>query len=56
MAQDSRACLTLEQVESSGDIVVAGHSGGSFEGYANAGGYDVVVMKLNSSGDHTLWV
>ena len=44
------------QVESSGDIVVAGHSSGSFEGYTTAGGYDMVVMKLNSSGDlQWLW-
>ena len=38
------------QVESSEDIVLAGHSTGSLGGYTNAGDWDFVFMKLNSSG------
>ncbi|CAE7655375.1 CACNA1A [Symbiodinium necroappetens] len=34
------------QVDSSGDIVLAGHSLGSFEGYTTAGGFDMVVLKI----------
>ncbi|CAE7266678.1 CACNA1A [Symbiodinium natans] len=34
------------QVESSGDIVIAGETAGSFAGYTNAGEYDMVVMKI----------
>ncbi|CAE7239199.1 CACNA1B, partial [Symbiodinium necroappetens] len=47
-SQDDR--LLAAQVDSSGDIVVAGHSTGSFEGYTSAGDYDFVVMKLSGAG------
>ena len=38
------------RVDSSGNIVRAGHSTGRFEGHANVGDYGMVVMKLSNAG------
>lgn len=38
-------------LDSAGNIFLAGYTGGSLDSLANAGGYDIFLAKLNSSGD-----
>ncbi len=41
-------------ITKSGEIVVAGHTAGSFDGQTNSGNYDFYVVKLDSNGSN-IW-
>ncbi len=38
-------------VDSAGNVYVAGYSGGDFDGHINSGGYDMFLIKYDSSGN-----
>jgi hypothetical protein len=44
----------LAQVDNVGNAWVAGYTGSSLDGHANAGSYDIFLMKFDAQGVH-LW-
>jgi Beta-propeller repeat len=41
--------------DSAGNVYIAGYTSGSFKGFTNAGGMDIVVFKYNSAGNR-VWL
>ena len=55
-AANASAEPTCPQVDSYGNVLVAGDTTGSFTGYTNAGNSDMILLNLSSSDGSSQWI